>query len=528
MTWFSLPPLRPGTADPVLPFVDLDGCNAWLALQPLANAPLMQSEIGKVLESLNTWPIPPRSRFKILDVLRKAIFAVEAESAKRFEHRPLPLTTVEQRAFDASCHLWRQLATGYLHCLRACLDGDAGIAEHGAKVVHRVLSTLRCEQIARYRASSVVPGHWWRLLHAALASAEQLEAMHSPIADRLFAETRESTPAGQYAMAILLHLARPYELSRGQMTATLRWLARWRELAAPHADAEAARYARHILIDLSSDVPVHSAAGTPALARWVPLDGVLGKFKSRLKGLKEGQSPEDLKLGAGITAEACIGLLQYLHSALQTTPADLPAERIGRSIGVTATVEATYRLLGGKAPSAPGEPTSTSNRRVAEQIAIFGRASREEEKDTFAPEAWRLLQATAADLLLLRPAGLDGERIGLRALIGVRLDSRHAPVIAVSRSIVTAENGDIVVSARIQAANGESVLATGREKGTQKATAQPAVFVPANPAIEKPASLFIAAGVMAKLIRLDADIPGGLKIGSPIDRGSNYERLGCS
>ena len=528
MTWFSLPTVRPDNTDPAPPFVDLAGCNAWLAAQPLANAPLMQGELGDALEAINTWPIPARTRYKVLDALRKAIFAVDTESAKRFEHRPLPLTAIEQLAFDNSCRIWRQLAIGYLHCLRACLDGDASIAEHGAKVAHRVLTTLRCEQIARYRAGAAVPGNWWRLLHAAYAAAEQMDVLREDIADRLFAETRESSATGQYAMAVLTHLARPYELSRSQFAATLRWLARWRELAAPHADAESARYARHVTIDLSSDAPVHAGVGAPAMARWLPLDGVLGKLKNRLKGLKEGQSPEDLKLGSGISTEACIGLLQYLHSALQGTPQGLPEDRSGKPVGVSPTVETAYRLLGGKALTAPGEPSAISNRRVAEQIAIFGRASREEE-NTFVPEGWRLLQATASDLLLVRPAELEGERIALRALMAVQLDDQQAPVIVITRSLTTTESGDLIVAARIQAANGTAMLATGREKVTTKVTPQPTVFVPANPALEKPASLFIAAGVMSRLIRLDTgELPGGLKPGNPIDRGSNYERLACS
>ncbi len=264
------------------------------------------------------------------------------------------------------------------------------------------------------------------------------------------------------------------------------------------------------------------------MARWLPHDGVLGKLKNRLKGLKEGQSPEDLKLGSGISTEACIGLLQYLHSALQGTPQGLPEDRSGKPVGVSPTVETAYRLLGGKALTAPGEPSAISNRRVAEQIAIFGRASREEE-NTFVPEGWRLLQATASDLLLVRPAELEGERIALRALMAVQLDDQQAPVIVITRSLTTTESGDLIVAARIQAANGTAMLATGREKVTNKVTPQPTVFVPANPALEKPASLFIAAGVMSRLIRLDTgELPGGLKPGNPIDRGSNYERLACS
>lgn len=370
MTWFSLPALR---KDRPPAFVDMEGCNAWLSAQPLANAPLMQEMLASQLEMLNGWPLAPRERFKIVETLRKPVFAIETEAARRYEGRPLPLSPVEQKGFDASCRLWRQLATGYLHCLQACLDRDESLAEHRAKIAHRVLTCLRLEQLARYRAGATIPGSWWQLLHAAMAAAEQLAAAASPIADRLFAETRESTPGGQYAMALLLHLSRPYELSRSQFAAVLRWLARWREQAPLLADAEAARDVRTLAIDLTGDGPGHSGRGVPAHGRWLVLDAVLGKFKSRIKGLRDGQSPEELRLGSGLAPDACIGLLQFLHGALQSPPAPPPvAGEAAAEIRLATTLENIHLLLGGKPVNAPPPPTAQSNRTLHEQIAIFG------------------------------------------------------------------------------------------------------------------------------------------------------------
>ena len=68
MTWFSLPAYRKDTPPA---FVDMDGCNAWLATQPLANAPAMQDALAGQLEALNAWALPARERYKILETLRK-------------------------------------------------------------------------------------------------------------------------------------------------------------------------------------------------------------------------------------------------------------------------------------------------------------------------------------------------------------------------------------------------------------------------------------------------------------------------
>ena len=74
MTWFSLPAIR---AEKPPAFADMQTCNGWLATQPLANAPLMQGELAEQLERLNGCGIAPRERFKVLETLRKAVFAIE-------------------------------------------------------------------------------------------------------------------------------------------------------------------------------------------------------------------------------------------------------------------------------------------------------------------------------------------------------------------------------------------------------------------------------------------------------------------
>lgn len=532
MTWFSLPALR---AEKPPAFADMVSCNDWLALQPLANAPLMQGELAQQLESLNGWNIPARERFKLLETLRKAVFAIEAESLKRYEYRPLPLSPVEQKALETSCQLWRGLATGYLHCLRACLDGDTALAEHCPKICHRTLTSLRLEQLSRYRGGVVVPGNWWRLLHATLAAAEQLGVTDTAVSDRLFAETRESTPTAQYAMAILLHLCRPHELSRSQFSAVQRWLSRWRAQVEIHATASSARDSRCLLIDLSSDAPAHLSGSAPAMPRWLSIDSILGKFKSRIKSLREGQTPEDLKLGSGLPAEACISLMQFLHGALQSPPLPLPTCREEkRHVGVCSTVERIYLLLGGKPLEEEDAPTTQSNRRIHEQIAIFGRAATAEQTERAAVkvplEQWKLVGEPMSDggLTLLRAAGSEGDRLSARSLIAVHDPGSKSPLLAIVRCLATLEDGTLYALVRELPEEPVALIATGREKMTNRIVRHPAVFLPASGLVGKPASLFIPAGAMAKLTRLDVPaLPQGLKIGAPLDRGANFERFRC-
>jgi len=525
MTWFSLPPLRAG-ANP--PFVDKAGCEAWLATQPLANAVQMQGALADCLESLNASALPARERYRILEILRRPLSAIEEESSKRYEYRPLPLLPAEQNAFDASCRLWREMATGYLHCLRACLDGDAGIADDAAKVCHRAISALRLEQLARYRAGSMVPGQWWRLLHAVLASAEQLGIALTQVADRLLPETRESTVSGHYVMAILLHLCRPAELTRGQFAAAMRWLARWRELASIHATAEEIGGARCAVVDLAADAPLHLGETAPARPRWIELDPVLGKMKSRVRSLQEGASPEALKLGSGLSADACSELLQYLHGIVQKPSPGLPATHgQARSVGLAGTVELAYRLLGGTAVNDAAAPSSVTSRREHEQIAIFGRVVRPEVAATaVATDTWQVLAERAGEMTLARPAEpAPASRLVCRSLVAVR--DAGGSRVGVVRRLETDEDGSLCAVLQLLPGHGLPLPAACQEKASNRLLTLPAIFLPQTQS-GAPASVILPGGQAARMGRLEiADLPDGLRIGKVIERGANFERLRC-
>lgn len=524
MSWLQLPQTG---SDSLPAFADMQSCQKWLAAQPLANAPSMQENFSDQIDRLNRWKMDARERFKVLETLRKPLFMIENESARRYEYRPLPLAPVEQRALDATCRNWRGLAVGYLHCLHAIFDGNAALAPHAAKIAHRALTSLRLEQLARNHAASVLPGEWWRWLHCAYRAAEQLAVAEVAVADRLFAETRESTPAGQYVMALLLYLARPHELSRSQQAAVQRWFARWREKVRLQSMPDERAFA----IDLESERPPQASDSAAVRARWLNVTPVLAKLKTRARSLREGQSPEDLKLGSGLPADACLALMQFLHGALHSPPVAPDPDASLRELHVASTLDAIYRLLGGPTLEAEAETTVQSARRIHEQIAIFGHStSAEGAREAGTPlENWLLLGEQHGDLLLLRAADAEGERLANRSVVALAdFVVAGTPALAIVRSLCVLENGALYATARLQPGTPLALRANGRERMTNRLDNYPSILLPATASEGKGASLFIPPAVMGRLTRFNvADLPGEMKIGDICERGANYERVRC-
>jgi hypothetical protein len=524
MTWFSLPITQAGNK---AAFSNSAEASAWLAQQPQANVAAMQTGLFAQIQTLNTCSMAPHERFKILEVLRKTIFTVDSECHRRYENRPVPLWSSEQTALDTAHRLWRAYALAYLHCLRACLDGDPGVAELKAKIAHRALACLRMEQMTCYLGMLDVDPEFWRNLHSILASAEQLGIAQLPVSDRLLGETAESTISGQYAMVLLLHLARPFELSRTQFAAMTRWFARWREqteiLSAPSNNPKSTG----IALDLSQSLPTFEASGNAGIVRWLSISGVLRKMRKRLELLEAGETPESLKLGSGISSEASMALLKILAENLKH-PLPISASPLSNMpvAKVSMGLEAIHRQLGGKSLKGPEEPTSM-NRHAQDQIAIFGHVSHETENKNANPaEDWLIVEQSSSELRLNRPAGKGKARLNNKCLLAVQLPDQSHVRLALISSLCTHSDGSMHATAKIFSGDPAAFVAEVRERPMGKISRQPAFILPADAKPNTASSIFLPAGTFTRALSINLlqDRPRPLRLGACLERGSDYER----
>lgn len=525
MTWFTLPPTQAGQK---AAFLDSRSAAAWLAGQPQANAPAMLSECLAQLSAFNTCRVPPDERFKTLTVLRNTLFAVSGECQRRYENKPLPLLPAEKALQEAVCALWRACAVSYLHCLRACLEGDASISPHAAKVAHRALCCLRMEQLSCHLGSVAPDGEFWRTLHAALVSAETLGVARDLVEDRLLGETKESTASGHYAMSLLLELARPFALSRVQFATVTRWLARWREQARVLVEPDNNPKSCCIALDLSLDRPFHDNLRAPRLARWLSVGPVLRKISQRIEALAAGESPENLKLGTALSAEACTDLLAELAEHLKVPPPGPVMSEAASTIAVACGLENLFSAVGGTGlRDTSVRPSSYGSQLSQAQLALFGHVVRHEEK-AGKIETWRVLKRGRDEVFLLRPAGTGEARLALRNLIVLQTEANAPFVLAGVRSLSMDGAGGLCVVARVFEGEPQPLLMEVRDKASGALSRHPALMLPTGSGMD-PASLFVPSGLVARaassrLLESGANTPLAMRLESCIERGGDYER----
>jgi len=526
---FNLPAL--GSEQPPA-FANARGCRDWLSAQPLANPAQAQALLLRQINLLNRFSLAPTERLKILELLRDPIAFAQTESARKFAGRPLPLAPPEQAGMDANRTLWQAVQTGYLHCLAACLEGNADLRPHAALIAQRALSALRAELLDIYRAPIDPPALLWQALHRVFSAAEKLNALAQPVNDSLQPEHPASSVVAAYAQTLLLHRASPYELSGRQLMQVERWLHRWGGKVAVLTSPPVEPRVPPLLIDLSTDTPEAGAGGSQL--RWLDLSDLSRSMKRRIVHLQRGESPATLGLGEDCVQPGCENLLKQLYQQwFKGGAARLHPRRSGTGNGICRLVtglDAIHYYLSGKIFRQPGQGDALSKTQ-ADEIATFGRVATRHEDDFsqmhgFMIEEWSVLDESATGYRLMRPLVQAGGRIGGGQMVAVMPEESRGFLLAVARWSRLTGGSELQAGIQIMPGNPTCVALRGTGLTAVNEKYRPGFRLPAVPALNYPESVIVPAGWFrtGRIIELYEESSRQIRLRQQLDRGSDFER----
>ncbi|MBE7423627.1 MAG: hypothetical protein HS110_14550 [Zoogloeaceae bacterium] len=511
-------------------FASARGCRDWLAVQPLANPSHAQAMLLRQVNLLNRYALAPAERLKILELLRDPIAFAQTESARKFAGRPLPLAPPEQAGMDTNRTLWQAVRTGYLHCLAACLEGQAELRPHAALIVQRVIGAVRAELFDIYRAPTDPPAQLWRLLHRVYAAAESLAALTQPVNDSLQSSHSATSVVAAYAHTLLLHRASPYELSGRQLAQVERWLHRWSGKVAALNAPPAEPRVPPLVVDLSASVPEASAEGGEQL-RWLDLSELSRSVKRRIAHLQKGESPASLGLGEDCAQPACENLLRHLYRNWFKggAPRQHPRHAGSGACQLVTGLDAIQYYLSGKIFRQPGQGDAMSKTQI-EEIATFGRVATRHEDDYsklqgFVVESWCVLDESATGFRLTRPLSQAGGRIGGGQMVAIRPGSGRGYLLAVARwARITA--GELQAGIQIMPGLPQTVALRGTGLTAINEKYRPGFRMAAVPALEYPESVVVPAGWFrpGRVIEMYDESSRQIRLTRQLDRGSDHER----
>jgi len=520
------------TADTKLEFADAASCAAWLQTVPLSSVAAAHGRLLNQIGKLDDFELPAPERLRVLELLSEPVAFVQAEHAKKFAGKPVPLAQQEEEAFGQVHALWNALARGYERCLEAAA-GEARLAEQIALLCQRALWCSGERLAGHHKAFREISAEDWQALHRLFAAAEVhgvLDQAVSASADRA-----RTTCLQTYAHALLLQLANdPSEQSPKQLAISSRWLDRWLSTVRIGRESFASELeVAPLMVDLAAANGATHQALSGESVRHFGLDELAASLRSHAARLRLGETPQALGLGEDISAVAAELHLRTLHRRCCEPPKARASSRHATNAAaeLCTGLPAVHYFMTGKPFRQPGEDRALSKAQ-REEIATFGRvATRQEEVhgalQGFELENWIVRDESLEGLRIERSEDGGKGRLVLQQLVAVRPSDAKCFMLGVVRWLSASKKSGLQAGVRVLPGvpQAVSVRATGvnatREKYLQ------AVLLPALPALHSSATLVLPAGWYRprRVIEVSSDKIEQILLTGIVERGADFERV---
>jgi len=524
---FDLPIISPD-ANPE--FADAAACADWLKDLPLINVGPAHGRLLGQLEELNCFGMPPGERIKILEMMLDAVAFVQAEHAKKFTAKAVPLSRPEREVFENVLALWDAFAHGWLHCV-AALETDAAARSSAAMVCQRLLWCIGQRIAEHFKAYQSVPERDWQRLNQAYAAADARGIAELKIAQPLHREGSETSCSETFSQALLFARSKPSEQTPRQQAVIARWAERWAgKITISRNASEAAAHGAPLAVDLNSAAAASRTQSPSPSVRYLGVGELSKSLKKRIVMLHSGSTPESLGLGSDVPSAMAANLLVGLHREWCEEEAVRKPRRGGApSAELCSGLAAMHFCITGQTFRQPVAPKELSQRERNE-IATFGRVSTREEEDSAAQhssavEAWEIREENLTEMRLERPVEA-GSRFHHHQLVAVRPSDAKSFLMCTVHWLSVSPEGKLCLGVRVipGVPQGVAVRATGVNALTEKYV--PALSLPAVPALQSPATLLLPSGWYRpkRIIELHLNTPRQVLLSAALERGSNFDR----
>jgi hypothetical protein len=482
-------------------FLDAAGCARWLKTVPLIHAAAAHRQITTRLAALNAVEINADDRLGILETLRQPVVYVQAELARAFVGKPLPLAADARDAFRACNALWGEMLRGY----ELCLQGLAGnVFASVTLALQRALDCVARRMMDHHLAHARVPEPVYASLHRLYRLAEKLQRASEKVAGELTNCTRT------WVRALLLDLASPRDKRPRQTLVINRLLERWAPKVAvlTQAPAEPSAHMLHVTFDSAHGLTrMPSGEGAGRVLDTLGLAKSLGK---RIMGLRKGLRAAELGLPEECQQPGCEALLMglYRHWCEGGPGRAHVRTDVDADVQVSLGIASTHYYLSGRPFWSPDNPPT-----------LDGEAYR--LRRGIGSQTWRLKDESAGGVGLLRAGtiGVPGE-LEIERLLLVRREQGN-PLLCTVQWLLEGERGDVQLGAQLVGVAPHPVAA--RAPGA--AAWQPALHLP--PSLGKGDTLLLPpdAAAPGQVVDIYTGVIERWRLDALLLRGADFDRF---
>ena len=282
---------------------------------PITNVQPAQQLLAEQIAALTVSQLPTLERLKILEALKETVLFAQAELAKRYIGKPLPLDQADAKVWVCVMGLWRAYGAAYRVCLDAYRAGDAALAPHAALLTLRCLRTASLALFEHYYVYREPDAASWHGFHELFACAEEHGLSRLRVQDTFAKRDADASCAEAYVQGLMANLANPFALSVRQMALLWRWLEKWCSLVELSRQPLPPSSIPPLAVDFAKDAAPGLAAHVAVApsARYLDLEPLSKTLRQTINPLKQGQTPGQLGLGDDARQPACENLIMLLY-----------------------------------------------------------------------------------------------------------------------------------------------------------------------------------------------------------------------
>ena len=520
---------------PALQLTDSASCARWIAALPITNVQQAQQLLAEQIAALTVSQLPTLERLKILEALKETVLFAQAELAKRYIGKPLPLDQADAKAWVCVMGLWRAYGAAYRVCLDAYRAGDVALAPHAALLTLRCLRTASLALFEHYYVYREPDAASWRGFHELFACAEEHGLSRLRVQDTFAGRDADASCTEAYVQGLMANLANPYALSVRQMAFLWRWLEKWCSLVELSRQPLPPSSIPPLAVDFAKDEAPGLAAHVAVApsARYLDLEPLSKTLRQTINLLKQGQTPGQLGLGDDARQPACENLIMLLYlqwcragtlrTEVQRAAAADPAE-------VCFGIPDAFKLVGGDDRTRQEIEINAVDKWELDHLGFSMRlSSTAKQAAVKKTEAWQILNhSNSGFMCMLRdPSGVM--RLSHNQLLGIRRGAVYR--LGIVQWLKVDSRNETLCGVRLFPGVPQTIKARpanfniANRQDQESALLLPEIKLPAAPlSLILPAGWFQYGRIIEIQTDAKADPKRVAKLTSVIDRGADFDR----
>lgn len=229
----------------------------WIESLPRASVGRCAQLIYAMLHETNKLDIRFQDRIAMLEALREAVQYVALGMQKHYTSTAFPLPDKSLKIASATREIYAKMATGYQIAIEDLLSNSMLMLDKTklTTYLHRSISYLSQVLLTTYQVYAPLPNGIWLKLNKLYAFAEENKLHWTQITDNQHQNIKKTTISGEYIRILLLSLASPYHLRRGEVAKVYINLERWMHMPTLNKNNAGESIIGDFSIDLSKDKP---------------------------------------------------------------------------------------------------------------------------------------------------------------------------------------------------------------------------------------------------------------------------------